>query len=757
MESSAGSISKRIVITVRGRVQGVGFRPFVYREAKRCGIKGYVTNTAEGVYIDAEGENLDDFTAALRCAYPDRARMDFVEITDADPLGYADFEIRESIEGPGTAVIPLDTALCRACEAEMDDPANRRYRYPFINCTDCGPRYTIIQTPPYDRVRTSMKKFVMCPECTAEYSDPESRRYHAEPISCPKCGPQLQFFDKNGEVITGNPIESAARMLHEGKIIALKGLGGFHLMCDATSDAAVEKLRLRKRRPGKPLAVMFASLERIRECAAVDEEEAAWIEGEIKPIVILRSLSNTILSPRVAPLIRRIGAFLPYTPLHRLLFEHIDFPLVATSANRSEEPIIIRQEEIVALLGDVVDGILDHNRTIVNALDDTVIQVVEGRKVTLRMGRGAAPWSLSLEKPIDIPTLSVGAHQKSAVAVAAEKTVLLGGHIGDLGSLEADGYFERTIKTLKRFYDFIPRRLIGDLHPHYSSSRYVVSATVKEKVFIQHHYAHILACMAEYGLREKVVGFAYDGTGYGEDGRIWGGEVMIADLHGYERIYTLKPFALIGGERAIKEPRRIGLSLLFERFTLDEVLCLNSPCAEAFMSHEIRQMHHMWQKGINSPMSSSMGRLFDAVASLGGFIQTLDYEGQGGLVMESYVEDRPYTPFGFALREGEIDVTEMIGEIIDIEHNTVDKEAAKKEIAGRFISTVAAIIVKIADGYPALKVVIGGGVFQNREVIRMLIHGFGDREFYAQCDTPINDGSIALGQVWWGIHNGCGD
>lgn len=747
------AISQRGLITIRGRVQGVGFRPFVYREAKCYGIKGYVTNTPEGVFIEAEGYRLDSFIDALQTHYPDRARIDSIEREDAQLYGYETFEIMQSHEGHGAAVIPLDTALCPACETEMDDPQNRRYRYAFINCTDCGPRYTIIQTPPYDRVRTSMKKFTMCPECAAEYRDPQSRRYHAEPICCLKCGPQLQFFDKSGKEITGDPIESAARMLREGKIIALKGVGGFHLMCDATSDTAVGELRRRKRRASKPFAVMFASLDRIRECAQVDADEAAWIGGEMKPIVIVRSRSNTILSPLVAPGISRIGAFLPYTPLHRLLFERIDFPLIATSANRSEEPIITRKEEILEALGDVTDGILDHNRTIVNALDDTVIQVVEGRKVTLRMGRGAAPWSLSLKECVDLPTLSVGAHQKSAVAVADDKTVVLGGHIGDLGSLEADEYFERTVKTFKRFYNFTPRRLIGDLHPHYSSSRYMASASAEEKVTLQHHYAHVLACMAEYGLSNKVLGFAFDGTGYGEDGRMWGGEVMIADVHGYERVYTLKPFSLIGGDRAVKEPRRIGLSLLFERYSLDEVLILPSPCVNAFMSHEIRQMHHMWLKELNSPKSSSMGRLFDGVASLGGFIQSLDYEGQGGLVMESYVEDRHYAPFGFTLKDGEIDASEIIGEIINIEQMMRDKEAAKREIAGRFIATVAAMIIRIADEHPSLKIVAAGGVFQNRELIRMLMHLAGERGFYAQRDTPINDGSIALGQAWWGLHN----
>jgi hydrogenase maturation protein HypF len=738
---------RSIIIVVKGLVQGVGFRPFIYREAKTHGIMGFVTNSADGVVIEAEGVACEAFVRALRDNLPHHARIDSMDIVEREHRGYTNFEIRESTPGIGNVAIALDTALCSACEAEMDDPSNRRYHYPFINCTDCGPRYTILQIPPYDRVRTSMKHFTMCSQCKFEYTNPASRRFHAEPISCPDCGPQLTFLDNNGKEITGNPITLAVEMLKAGKIIALKGLGGFHLMCDATSDSAVSELRLRKHRKAKPLAVMFGSLEQLQEYAVINEEERAHIAGTIKPIVIVRAKKETKLSAHVAPLINRLGVFLPYTPLHRLLFEAIDFPLIATSANVSDEPIIIKEDEIVHKLGNVVDGIVSHNRIIVNALDDSVIQVVEGHSVMLRMGRGFAPHTISLANAFDKCTLALGAHQKSAIALGIDKNMVLGGHIGDLGSIEADGYFEKTIQTFKRFYACEPTQLITDLHPHYSSIRYAQEQK-KERYGVQHHYAHLLACMGEYSLDEKVLGFAFDGTGYGEDGNLWGGEVMIADTHGYERIGFIKPFALLGGDKAIKEPRRIALSLLFDRYSLDEVLVLKSHTTEAFLEYEIRQLHHMWSKQLNAPMSSSMGRLFDAVASLGGFIQTLDFEGQAGMMMESYVDDDIICPFDFTVINREIDISIMIDQIIVLSR----QNDGKRLIASRFIATVEAIIDYFVDLHSQLPIVIGGGVFQNHALMSRLYRHFGGRRFYVQQQTPINDGSIALGQAYY-VHN----
>jgi hydrogenase maturation protein HypF len=426
--------------------------------------------------IEAHGTQCESFIRALRENLPDRARIDSMEIEACEFASFSDFEIRESTLGFGSVAIPLDTALCSTCEAEMDDPSNRRYRYPFINCTDCGPRYTIIQTPPYDRVRTSMKHFTMCKQCESEYTNPASRRYHAEPISCPDCGPKLKFLDNKGNEIEGDPIALAVSMLKAGKIIALKGLGGFHLMCDATSDSAVGELRLRKHRKAKPLAVMFGSLEQLETYVSINEVERNHITGSIKPIVIVDAKAGTNLSPQIAPHIQRLGVFLPYTPLHRLLFEQIDFPLVATSANISDEPIMIRSSEIVGRLAHVVDGILDHDRTIINALDDAVIQIAEDRVVMLRMGRGFAPHTFALVHSLQNDILALGAHQKSAIALGVKENMILSPHIGDLGSVEADGYFERTVQTFKRFYNSEPSLLVHDLHPQYASSVYAHDA-----------------------------------------------------------------------------------------------------------------------------------------------------------------------------------------------------------------------------------------------------------------------------------------
>ncbi|MFZ2968738.1 MAG: carbamoyltransferase HypF [Sulfuricurvum sp.] len=736
---------KQYSLTIQGLVQGVGFRPFVYREALAHGIRGWVKNTPQGVIIKAQGEHSKAFLHALRTHLPPNARIDSMEIEASEFAPFSSFEIRESTLGFGSVAIPLDTALCSACQAEMDDPLNRRYRYPFINCTDCGPRYTIIQTPPYDRVRTSMKHFTMCSECLEEYNNPTSRRYHAEPISCPNCGPKLRFLDNRGDEIAGDPIALAVSMLKAGKIIALKGLGGFHLLCDATNDETVAELRRRKHRKAKPLAVMFGSIEQLETYVSINEVERNHITGSIKPIVIVDAKAGTSLSPQIAPHIQRLGVFLPYTPLHRLLCEQIDFPLVATSANISDEPIIVSSDALLHSLSHVVEGILDHNRPIVNALDDAVIQIAEDRVVMLRLGRGFAPHTFPLARSITQSILALGAHQKSAIALGDQTTMVLSGHIGDLGSISSDAYFEQTIETVLRWYQCTPCLLVHDLHPLYSSTRYAHHQPC-DHYGVQHHYAHILACMAEYGLDETVLGFAFDGTGYGADGTLWGGEVMIATLHGYERIGHLKPFALLGGDKAIKEPRRIALSLLFESYTLNEVMRLKSPTVEAFLPHEIRTLHHMWFKNINAPRSSSMGRLFDAVASLGGFIQTLEYEGQGGMMLEAFVDDAIIEAFAFEVKDGMIDLSPMVREIIALEGD-------KTQIASRFISTVEAITLYYTTRYPELPIVVGGGVFQNRALMSRLYRRFGEGAFYAQQQTPINDGSIALGQLYYAIHN----
>lgn len=739
-------------LEVRGLVQGVGFRPFVYREAKRHHLTGFVANTAYGAVIEIQGDEVEPFINALRENLPSGARIDSVNTVPIDRTHYTDFEIRQSLQGEGNTAIPTDTALCAQCEREMRDPSDRRFQYPFINCAHCGPRYTILQIPPYDRVRTSMKHFSMCDACTDEYTDPNSCRYHAQPISCPDCGPTLCIVDARGSSIQGNPIEEAAKMLVAGKIIALKGLGGFNLICDATNDKAVEELRRLKHRPSKPFAVMFDSLQEVHKYTNINKYEEDLIDDTIKPIVIVQAKSSTNLSAYVAPGLDRIGVFLPYTPLHRLLFDAIDFPLIVTSANVSDEPIMVTSKEVIACFSTALEGIVDHNRVIVNALDDSVVQAVKEKTVMLRMGRGHTPCVSQTKHSSSKRVLALGAHQKNAIAIATGENLVLSGHIGDLESIQTQEYFERTIHTFERFYPAGRMAMMHDLHPHYYSTRYAVDQHY-EHHGIQHHYAHVLACMAEHSLSQKVLAFAFDGTGYGADKTLWGGEVMIADVHSFERIGWLKPFALLGGDRAIKEPRRIALSLLFESHTLEDILALSSPAVDAFLPHEIAQLHYMWSKKLNSPMCSSMGRLFDGVASLGGFVQTLEYEAQAGLMMEKYVDSSISEPFAFHTVGGLIDVALMIQQIIELESSLSDKEEAKRIIASRFLATVDAIICTFANQYPHLPIVVSGGVFQNRVLMEKLQRSLCDRNFYFQQKTPINDGSIALGQALWGIYN----
>ncbi len=750
-------------ITLNGVVQGVGFRPFVYKLARRYGLKGNVLNSSEGVSIELEGkpESLDLFMTSMHSELPPLARIDSVEIDTLPPVNYKTFEILYSQESDHkSALVSPDISLCDACLKEMQDPQNRRYRYPFINCTNCGPRYSIIKSIPYDRVSTSMNVFTMCHECKAEYEDPYDRRYHAEPISCYACGPELIFTNMKQEV-TGkgeHAITLAAEAITEGKIVAVKGLGGFHLMCDATNEAAVQRLRTRKRRPSKPLAVMVENLDAVMAEAAPTEAEKVLISSKERPIVLMNKCSSCSLISSVSPGNRAVGLFLAYTPLHHLLFKALKRPLVATSANLSDEPILRSAEMVVEKLKNVVDVVLDHDREIVNAADDSVMQIVDGKKMTLRMARGFAPKSMRLPFKIDKKILAVGANQKNSIALAFGETLILSPHIGDLDSIEAFEYFERTIETFKRFYDFEPDIIICDKHPDYATTKlaYQLKSDQRESsggknseliiMEVQHHYAHLLACMAEHSIVEPILGFAFDGTGYGDDSSIWGGEVMAADIKKYERVAGLKPFRLLGGDKAVKEPRRVALSLLFDSYTLDEIMALDLPTLREFTEQEITVLHQAWSKGVNSPLTSSMGRVFDAVASLADIVHYLSYEGESGLMMDAFVDETIEEIFPFTIYEGEIDISMMIKAMVAIDDKAV--------IVSMFLNTVVAIIFRIAKEYPDLPLAFSGGVFQNRVLVEKVQKRCmqESRVFYFQNDTPINDGGIALGQVWYGIH-----
>ncbi|WP_201353259.1 carbamoyltransferase HypF [Hydrogenimonas urashimensis] len=750
-----------------GIVQGVGFRPFFYRLALRHGLKGFVRNDEKGVEAVVEGEErkLKNFLEALPQALPPLSRIDGMEVRQIPSHGYECFEILSSqaTAEKSTAVSP-DIAVCYTCLAEMRDPANRRFGHPFITCTDCGPRYSIIRTVPYDRPNTSMASFSMCDACKTEYEDPTSRRYHAQPIACPECGPTLSLLCKDDrgewrkeEGEQGELIEKVVRRIRNGEIVAIKGLGGFHLICDATHAEAVAELRRRKRRPAKPFALMVKDLKMAEGLAQMDENERSLLLSKERPIVLLRQAfcTQSILNDSpVAPGIDRIGLMLPYTPLHHLLFEHLDVPIVATSANLSDEPIIRDGEELRKKLGNVVDGLLDHDREIVNACDDSVAQIVDGRVQWLRVARGITPLTLTFDKTVDKPILGVGANQKNTITLTFGNKIVVSPHIGDLGSLEAMEYFDRTVKTFERFYEFKPQTVVTDLHPLYESTKWAQRKTKNPLLplmlqKVQHHYAHALAVMAEHGWREKALAIVWDGTGYGEDGTIWGGEAMIVDVYGFERIASLRPFRLLGGEKAVKEPRRVALALLFEFLELEEVLALRNPTVESFRPEEIRLLHRAWERGANVPTTSSMGRLFDGVASLMGLCQQISYEGESGLLLEAQAsKDGKWTT-----ENGEL------GELLVVKDGIIDWEPLLRRLiegrlvpAAAFIQALAEIIVSLSDSHPNLPLILTGGVFQNRTLMEKVLPLLQDRELMLPEQLPPNDGGIALGQVWYALN-----
>ena len=753
-ERSLLAVNRKVKIS--GVVQGVGFRPFVYQLAHNYNLNGFILNNTAGVSIEVEGKESDiaSFMESLQNDLPPLARIDTLSSKVSVCVGYTDFQILQSeSEDDMTALVLPDIAICVNCLQEMNDPDNRRYRYPFINCTDCGPRYSIIETLPYDRPNTSMHFFTMCETCSQEYNNPHDRRFHAQPISCSDCGPTLRLLDREGKVLAEgeDAVALTANAIKKGRIVAVKGLGGFHLVCDATNTKTIIELRHRKQRPAKPFAVMFQDLETLRTFAEISLKEIELITSKEKPIVIVQKCSKSMISDLVAPGIDRIGVFLPYTPLHHLLLDEVMVPLVATSANLSDEPIIRNSSELLEKLGSVVDYVLDHDRDILNANDDSVLQIARDERITLRMARGYAPKSMTLPFNSNKKILAVGANQKNSIAIVFEDRLIMSPYIGDLNSLEAFEYFERTLHSFKRFYGFEPDVIVYDKHPEYMTTKWAKQLKADHpellNIEVQHHYAHLLAGMAEFQLNEKVLGFAFDGTGYGDDATIWGGEVMIADNQHFERIVTFRPFRLLGGEKAIKEPRRSALALLFEYYTLDEIHSLGSAPLKQFSKVEINILHKAWEQGINAPLNSSMGRIFDAVASFADIVHVSSYEGESGLIMEQYIDESITEIFPFEIDNGTINLQYMFEEIIEIKD--------KQEIVSRFFNTVTEIIFQIGAMYTALPFMFSGGVFQNKVLVEKISRRCvkEKRTYYFQNETAINDGGIALGQAWYALHN----
>jgi hydrogenase maturation protein HypF len=594
-----------------------------------------------------------------------------------------------------------------------------------------------------------MKFFGMCEACVLEYIEPSIRRYHAQPISCYECGPQLFFVDLEDKNCRyeSDVIERAVKKLQDGKIIALKGLGGFHIICDATNKEAVESLRERKHRPSKPLAVMAASIEVMQEFAVLCESEISKLCSKERPIVVVSKKQNATLADAIAPKIDKIGLFLPYTPLHELLLEAFGKPIVATSANLSDEPIITDEKELLQKLSLVVDGVVTHDRDIRNACDDSVMMDVGGDALFLRLARGYAPKSFYHQKPINKKILAFGANQKSTVALSFGNNTILSPHIGDLNSIDAVNYFQETIATFERIYEFEPEIVVCDKHPNYESTKlahaYVASHPNTELIELQHHYAHALAVMAEYGLEQEVLAFCFDGTGYGDDGTLWGGEVLRATPTEYSRLAHLQTLYLLGGEKAVREPRRVGLSLLFELFSFEELESLEHPLLKSFSPQELKTLHMMHTKGINRPASTSVGRLFDGVYALSGFLEELGYEGESGLILEKIAVQHPSDArYTFSIVDGLIGYTDMVREIL--------QEKEPELIAAKFINTLCEIILSLAQQNRELPVVLCGGVFQNRVLVEKVKERFESESiaYYIAKETPVNDGAISLGQAY---------
>ncbi|RME13586.1 MAG: carbamoyltransferase HypF, partial [Aquificota bacterium] len=686
-------MTRRLSVRIKGAVQGVGFRPFVYRLAKELGLCGFVINDSRGVSAELEGpkEKLEEFLLRLSREKPPLARIHSVDLQFTEPVGYRDFEIRESSEEGQKEVFLLpDMATCEDCLRELFDPSDRRYLYPFINCTNCGPRFTIVEKLPYDRPNTTMKVFQMCPQCSREYHDPSDRRFHAQPNACPLCGPWLSLYSSEGELLAEREeaLRLSLELLREGRILAVKGIGGFHLMCDATKEETVSLLRERKRRREKPFAVMFRDLEQVLQYAEPSELELALLMLPERPIVLINCRGG--LAPSVAPGLRRVGAFLPYTPLHYLILRGLDFPVVATSGNLSDEPIVKENQEALERLSSLADFLLLHNRDIRRRCDDSVVKVIGGLPTPIRRSRGYAPMPITLPAELKRRVLAVGGMLKNTFALGFADRVILSQHVGDVENLETLMSFEEMVYDMMGLYDFEPEVVVCDLHPRYETTRWAEDFARGRGIpllKLQHHFAHILSCMAENALEGEVLGIAWDGTGYGEDGTLWGGEFLHCNYSSYRRLFHFRPFRLIGGEKAIKEPRRVALSILFELFG-EKAFEFDLPTLKAFEERELKNLYTAWRSGVNSPLTSSAGRLFDGVASLLGLRHKVSYEGQASMMLEDLFRPEVEDFYPFEILENSVDWRPTITALLE------DRE--KEKAPSRFINTLARICLEVA-------------------------------------------------------------
>jgi hydrogenase maturation protein HypF len=840
-------LSARLRIVVRGAVQGVGFRPFIFRLAGAAGLQGWVNNSSHGVFIEVEGSrtHLQAFLLRLDVEKPPRSSIQSLEASWLDPVGYVGFEIRQSETGGAkTALVLPDIAACPDCLSEIFDPANRRYGYPFTNCTNCGPRFSVIEALPYDRANTSMKGFVLCPQCQAEYDDPLDRRFHAQPNACPICGPHLELWDRQGVVVpfegapplgdsnvgnlgtqqqspdaavnsplpqsksrapmlpperrspdsSASAIAAAADAIRQGQILAVKGLGGFHLMVAAHHDEAVRRLRELKHREEKPFALMFPSLPPVKAACEVSPLEERLLRSPEAPIVLLRRRSGaSALSPSLAPGNPNLGVMLPYTPLHHLLMSALGFPVVATSGNLSDEPICTDEREALQRLSGLADLFLVHNRPIVRHVDDSIVRVMMGRELVLRRARGYAPLPIKLRSSTGDTVLAVGAHLKNNITLSIDSQAFISQHIGDLETDQAYEAFRRVINDFQALYESRPAIVAADTHPDYLSTRFardlcqvgraVPSAPVSggplvkappptaapqpstlnpQLIIVQHHIAHVLSCMAENEIEPPLLGVSWDGTGYGLDGTVWGGEFFLVTETSCERVAHFRQFRLPGGDKAVKEPRRVALGLLYELFGEAAFSMAELAPVASFSPADLGLLRTMLARSLNSPLTSSVGRLFDAVAALASLRQQVRFEGQAAMELEFALEgitaaeayDIPirseHAPRTTHHASSLLDWSPMIAAILA----DLKRGLPTAQISARFHNALAEVIATVAKQIGQPRVVLSGGCFQNRYLTERAVQRLREAGFrpYWHQRVPPNDGGISLGQVVAALH-----
>lgn len=768
-------------ITITGIVQGVGFRPFIYNLAKSMDLKGWVGNTDSNVVIEIETDEtgLSGFIENIKTNLPVLSKIETLNYEDMPVTGFQGFEIRQSeAVSKGNIFISPDVCTCVDCINELKDPKDRRYQYPFINCTNCGPRYTIIKDIPYDRDKTTMSCFEMCSSCSLEYTDPSDRRYHAQPISCHDCGPVLSIADETGKIISvlngeGPPdsrhcLEYITGILKSGKTAAIKGIGGYHLACDALDESAVKRLRSRKNRDDKPFALMMGNFETVQKYCHVNEKEKQLLESPASPIVLLRKKEGIVLPEEIAHLNSYLGVMLPYNPIHHILFEQDLFPevLVMTSGNLSSEPIYYRDEEAIQGLVGIADAFLTNNREIYIRTDDSVTRVFKDKEYIIRRSRGYVPMPvkldanklLGMDNAAEFPSvLACGGELKNVFCLNKGNMFYLSHHIGDLENESTYKAFVHAVEHFKKLFDIAPRHIAYDLHPNYFSSQYGLEYNTEYKTGVQHHKAHIASCMAENGLSGQVIGVSFDGTGYGEDGRIWGGEFFKGGYYGFERAGSLQYVMMPGGDSAVKHPWKMALGYLYSAgVKIPQVSRGNQEhqLLRNISAGDIAFTVRMLEKKLNCPETSSMGRFFDAVSALLGVKTDISYEGQAAIELEYYAVDRTARPYEVMLDTGEtggfvVRTDKIIRQLL----SDIEAESRLEAIASRFHATAAEIVLKgcsqIRQACNLNRVVLSGGVFQNLALLAMSSellekNGF---EVYTHSQIPANDGGIALGQA----------